>query len=220
MFLKRRKGGRHELSPHPPLRLASWHPLPKGERGEASAMAHLPIPSPLSPFGTGQVPQRFGGPGEATTFMINKTTATNYGDQKNMARELRRNETEAEKKLWTRLRNRHLGGFKFRRQFPIGPFFADFCCVSQRLIVELDGSQHSDEKDRDANQTAWLIKQGFRVIRFWNDDVLKKTDAVCIQILDELLNPYPVAEHRATCLSLKGRGDGYDVKTCAAPLSP
>ena len=111
---------------------------------------------------------------------------TNYGKRKDPARGLRHTQTDAEIKLWSRLRDRRLGGFKFRRQFPLGPFFTDFCCMDKRLVVEVDGSQHSDMKDEDANRTQYLGQQGFRVQRFWNNDVLANTDAVCEQILEEL----------------------------------
>jgi very-short-patch-repair endonuclease len=111
--------------------------------------------------------------------------------RREMARHLRRNETEAERRLWQKLRSRQLGGYKFRRQFPIGPFFADFCCANKKFIVEVDGAQHFIEKDKDANRTAWLMKQGFRVIRFWNEDVMQNLEAVCEKILKEITNPHP-----------------------------
>jgi len=115
---------------------------------------------------------------------------THYGPQKERARKFRREETDAEKKLWSRLRGRQLNGFKFRRQFPIGPFFTDFCCLESRLIVELDGCQHMEMQDRDAHRTAWLIHQGFRVLRFWNTEILQVTETICEQIL-EACKPHP-----------------------------
>src|SRR5438552_1775004 len=111
---------------------------------------------------------------------------TNYGKRKEAAREFRSSQTDAEKKLWLRLRDRRLGGFRFRRQFPLGPFFADFCCANEHLIVEVDGGQHRVTADGDANRTYYMTEQGFRVLRFWNSDVLNKTDKVCKQILDAL----------------------------------
>lgn len=81
-------------------------------------------------------------------------------------------------KLWSTLKNRKLGGFKFRRQAPIGKYVVDFVCHEKSLIVEVDGGQHMENSNADAQRTGWLESQGFRVIRYWNDQVLKKTDAV------------------------------------------
>jgi very-short-patch-repair endonuclease len=94
------------------------------------------------------------------------------------ARKLRRNATEAEKRLWSRLRDRQLAGRKFRRQVPIGPYVVDFFCPDGELIVELDGGQHAIETERDDKRTRWLESEGYRVIRFWNNDVLGNTDGV------------------------------------------
>jgi very-short-patch-repair endonuclease len=86
------------------------------------------------------------------------------------ARRLRRDATDAELKLWNRLRARTINGFKFVRQEPIGPFFVDFICREQRLIIEVDGGQHATDK-RDAIREQWLVDRGYRVLRFWNNDV-------------------------------------------------
>ncbi|MBI4515665.1 MAG: endonuclease domain-containing protein [Deltaproteobacteria bacterium] len=94
------------------------------------------------------------------------------------SRALRREGSDAEAALWRRLRARRLAGAKFRRQHPIGPYFADFCCVEARLVVEIDGGQHAAAAGRDGARTACLAAHGFRVIRFWNHDVLEKTEAV------------------------------------------
>ncbi|MGH7948719.1 MAG: endonuclease domain-containing protein [Candidatus Binataceae bacterium] len=94
------------------------------------------------------------------------------------ARRLRASSTDVERKLWFHLRARQMGGCKFRRQHPIGPFYADFCCVERRLILELDGGQHDANKERDERRTAYLKKHGYRVIRFWNGDVMKNLDGV------------------------------------------
>jgi very-short-patch-repair endonuclease len=98
------------------------------------------------------------------------------------ARELRQQPTEAEIRLWAVLRNRRFLAFKFRRQHPIGPFVADFACLRHHLIVEADGSQHV-QSDADAQRTRWLERRGWRVLRFWNNDVLARTDAVMEAIL-------------------------------------
>ena len=88
-------------------------------------------------------------------------------------RRLRAESTDEERKLWAQLRAKRLGGFKFRRQHRIGPYFADFCCVAQHLIIELDGSQHAarEEERKDGLRTAYLNQQGYRVLRFWNEQV-------------------------------------------------
>ena len=97
---------------------------------------------------------------------------------------LRQNLTEAETRLWSRLRGRRLNDHKFRRQVPIGPYIVDFLCIEQRLIVEADGSQHNEEFD--ALRTAFLEARGYRVIRFWNQDILARTEDVLATILAHL----------------------------------
>ncbi len=101
------------------------------------------------------------------------------------AREFRRDATDAERRLWAALRDRRLSGYRFRRQYPVANFIVDFACTRHRLIVEADGGQHADsEADRD--RTAWLEREGWRVLRFWNNDVLANTDGVVSVILREL----------------------------------
>ncbi|MBZ9769882.1 DUF559 domain-containing protein [Mesorhizobium sp. CA6] len=113
--------------------------------------------------------------------------------KRNFARSMRRESTDAEDRLWQELRGRRLDNIKFRRQVPIGRFVADFVCAKARLIVEIDGSQHA-ESDRDQERDAELKARGFRVLRFWNDDVLKELDAVCDTIIayvkDKSLQPW------------------------------
>jgi very-short-patch-repair endonuclease len=94
------------------------------------------------------------------------------------ARELRRNLTEPETKLWWRIRGRQIDGARFRRQAPIGKYMGDFVCFERGLIVELDGSQHAERSDADETRTVWLNSQGFRVIRFWNNLVFEDLDSV------------------------------------------
>ena len=123
------------------------------------------------------------------------------------ARILRREQTEAERHLWRFLRNRHLQGFKFRRQHPIGPYFADFACPERRLVVELDGSQHLAFAAEDGHRTRALQRLGYRVARFWNDDVLLRTAQVLDAIVAALHVPSPcVAPQR--CPSPRKRGEG------------
>jgi very-short-patch-repair endonuclease len=104
------------------------------------------------------------------------------------ARGLRRDQTEAERRLWWRLRNRTLGGFKFVRQEPIGPYFADFVCREEKLVIEIDGGTHStgDERHRDGAPEQFLHDQGYRVARFGNDEVYRNIDGVIDTILGTL----------------------------------
>ncbi|MGN6849485.1 MAG: endonuclease domain-containing protein [Sphingomicrobium sp.] len=96
------------------------------------------------------------------------------------SRALRKNATDAERKLWSVLRSRQHNGFKFRKQVEIDGYVVDFLCPAMRLIIEVDGGQHSPE--RDARRTTYLESQGFRVIRFWNNDVLQNIDGVWTMI--------------------------------------
>lgn len=86
--------------------------------------------------------------------------------------------TLAEAKLWYYLRANRFEGRKFRRQVPLGQFIADFLCEEARLIVEVDGGQHGDRACYDADRTAWLSERGYRVVRFWNNDVLSDIEGV------------------------------------------
>ena len=101
------------------------------------------------------------------------------------ARSLRQNDNHAEALLWLELKNSKLGGYKFTRQFPIGPYFADFCCRKKKLVVEIDGSQHA-ASEYDGKRDAFLVARGFRILRFWNHDVLKKRSEVCDTVLAAL----------------------------------
>lgn len=102
------------------------------------------------------------------------------------ARNLRRNATDAERRLWSRLRRNQLKDHHFRRQVPIGPYVADFVCAPKKLIVEVDGGQHVDRQAADDARTRYLESEGFRVLRFWNNDVLGNTDGVVETILATL----------------------------------
>jgi len=102
------------------------------------------------------------------------------------ARSLRKNPTDAERHLWNHLRARRLNGFKFRRQRPFGPYVCDFICLEASVVVELDGSQHAEQIVYDMNRDAFFRSYGLRVIRFWNVDVLSKTEIVLETILAAL----------------------------------
>ena len=108
-----------------------------------------------------------------------------------LARNLRKLSTYAELRLWGQLKNRNLGGFKFRRQHPIPPYIVDFVCLEKHLIVELDGGQHAEQIASDGKRTAYLGSKGYRVMRFWNHDVLQQTESVLTEILQTLASPHP-----------------------------
>lgn len=130
---------------------------------------HGAEPSPLAGEG-GDRPSRAPGEGEASR-----------SSRVIKARQLRHNMTDAEHVLWRILRNRQLVSVKFRRQVPIGPYTADFLCYDARLVVEADGGQH-DESSSDRVRDAWFAEQGFRVLRFWNNDILNNPEGVATVI--------------------------------------
>ena len=98
------------------------------------------------------------------------------------ARRLRNAATDAERHLWRHLRHGQLAGFKFRRQYPLAGYIVDVVCIPARLVLELDGGQHLDAADRDAERTRAIEVLGYRVLRFWNDDVLLRTDVVLEEV--------------------------------------
>ena len=119
------------------------------------------------------------------------------------ARTLRRSFTDAEQRVWRLLRNRTLQDFKFRRQHPIGPYVADFVCLEQRLIIEVDGSQHAEQAHYDSQRTTRFEAAGYRVLRFWDNDVLTNTESVMQAIYGALRaaphpNPLPVNTGRGS----------------------
>ncbi|MFA6112746.1 MAG: endonuclease domain-containing protein [Sphingomonas sp.] len=129
------------------------------------------FPSPLAGEGGAQR-EALGGRGGRST----KSSA--LGNAKHM----RTNPTEAERALWQVLRNKRLAGWKFKRQQPIDPYIVDFICFAERLIVEADGSQHV-ENAYDSRRDDWLRSQDFRLLRFWNNDILKNPEGVLTSIL-------------------------------------
>ncbi len=122
------------------------------------------------------------------------------------AKNLRKDQTDAENRLWFFLRNKRLGGHKFYRQFVFGPYIADFCCRRKGLIIELDGGHHAEAKLKDAIRTEYLRRRGFKVLRFWNNEVMKNVELVLEVILknlgagDSFPHPNPLP---------KGRGDTF-----------
>jgi very-short-patch-repair endonuclease len=117
--------------------------------------------------------------------------------------------TEAEKVMWRLLRARQLAGFKFRRQEPIGRYIVDFVCFSPRLVIEIDGGQHADETAYDNARSAFLAREGFQILRFWNHEVLQNRDGVHSHILETLGHdtPHPPGAARRTPPS-PTRGEG------------
>jgi very-short-patch-repair endonuclease len=103
-----------------------------------------------------------------------------------IARRLRKNLTDAERKLWSQLRYQQLGGYRFRRQHPMRGYVVDFVCLSEKLVIEVDGGQHAEQTDADEERTRTLEKDGFRVLRFWNNEVLQNTDGV-VEVIREAL---------------------------------
>jgi very-short-patch-repair endonuclease len=120
---------------------------------------------------------------------------------KNLVRTLRKDSTDAERWLWRRLRNRELLGWKFRRQHPIGCYIVDFVCIERKLIIELDGSQHAENQTADSARSEYLEGKGFQVLRFWNNDVLVRGEAVLNAILscfyEDAPSPQPSPPGRA-----------------------
>ncbi|MFC1681893.1 endonuclease domain-containing protein [Pseudomonadota bacterium] len=107
------------------------------------------------------------------------------------ARSLRKNSTDAERLLWYHLRNRRMAGYKFKRQFIVGRYIVDFVCIDAKLVVELDGGQHGAQEQYDSKRTEFLEGKGYRVIRFWNNDVLLRTGNVLEEILSRLVDSHP-----------------------------
>ena len=118
----------------------------------------------------------------------NVTRGTNEPGHARVARRLRRNETDAEQIVWSWLRNRQVNGVKFRRQQAMGNYIVDFVSFERRIVIEIDGGEHSEawRADRDRERTSWLESQGFQVIRFWNSDVRSNMNGVYLCIVEAL----------------------------------
>ncbi len=116
------------------------------------------------------------------------------------AKQLRKRPTEAETKLWNRLRRKQLDGLRFRRQAPIGPYIVDFFCPTAKLVVELDGGQHATQEAYDERRTQWLEARGYQVRRFWNNDVLENIEGVLGEIQRSVRPP-------SLTLPLQGEGN-------------
>ncbi|MGZ3525693.1 MAG: endonuclease domain-containing protein [Thermodesulfobacteriota bacterium] len=125
---------------------------------------------------------------------------------KRLARILRKESTDAERWLWQRLRNRDLLGWKFRRQHPIGYYIVDFVCIEKRIIIELDGSQHAEKQMADSARSEYLKEKGYQVLRFWNNDVLVRGEAVLSKILSYLNEETPSPRPSPPRKAREGRG--------------
>jgi very-short-patch-repair endonuclease len=99
-------------------------------------------------------------------------------DKVSKSRELRRDSSRAEKICWHLIRDRRINGVKFRRQHPIGPYFADFACISTKLVIEIDGEHHAFQVEADARRTAVMEREGWRVIRFWANEVVQNPEGI------------------------------------------
>lgn len=111
------------------------------------------------------------------------------GPASELARRLRRDSTDAESRLWSRLRAQQVNGVKFRRQHSVGPFIVDFCSLKYKLVIEVDGGQHNVHTTKDRDRDAFLVKQGYRVLRFWNHQALGDLNAVLDQIWEAVKRP-------------------------------
>ena len=137
-----------------------------------------------------------------------KTDLGVSASQRARARTMRGAPTDAELRLWRLLRDRRLNGLKFRRQVPVGPYIVDFLCVASRLIVEADGSQHGENR-RDEIRDADLLGQGWRVLRFWNQEVIQNREGVLETILAHACSPSGADPHPAGCAGhLLPEGEG------------
>jgi very-short-patch-repair endonuclease len=116
------------------------------------------------------------------------------------AKALRSNMTDAERRLWYLLRAHRFLGYKFKRQLRVGPYIVDFICLAERLIIEVDGGQHADSQS-DLHRDHWLKDQGFRVLRFWNNEVLNNTDGVLERLIEHLGHSSPSPSPGATVVA-------------------
>ena len=130
------------------------------------------------------------------------------GILRDRAKQMRSESTPAEHRLWQMLRAKRLAAYKFKRQLPVDHYIADFACLARRVIVEVDGGQHADSPG-DARRDTYLQAKGFRVLRFWNDDIFNNEEGVLTSILDALQAPLPARLGRAAPPPLKGGGTDW-----------
>jgi very-short-patch-repair endonuclease len=160
--------------------------------------------SPSPAIGRGKEPQSGGG----VRGVPSNDERVRARELRNRARQMRANPTIAEQRLWSMLRDRRLGTVKFRRQHVIAPYIVDFACLERSLIVEADGGQHADSIS-DRQRDAFLRRKGFRILRFWNNDVLENASGVFEMICAELHTPHPpTAAQRVPPSPVPGEGLG------------
>ncbi|WP_037070897.1 endonuclease domain-containing protein [Rhizobium sp. CF142] len=167
-----------DVSPGAPSSDPSGHLLPAGEKVSVDVAV-----SPFSPRGEGARRADEGAPD--ATKVIKQDIRKHRSNKTGQARQLRRNETEEEYRLWSDLRARRLNGYKFARQVPLGPFIVDFLCREERLIVEIDGFQHA-ESVSDQRRTEWLNANNYSILRFWNQEISRERRSVLETILAAL----------------------------------
>jgi very-short-patch-repair endonuclease len=172
------------------------------------------IPSPLPLSEAAHIPSPLRGEGRVRGEVEMRVVCESPRD---FARGLRRRQTNAERRLWARLRDRRLLGAKFTRQAPIGPYVVDFCCRERKLIVELDGGQHAGRVEYDAGRTAFLQALGYRVLRFWDNEALANTNGALQRIAEAMSSARPSprpspqrgeGEGRGTLTPEAGEGEG------------
>jgi very-short-patch-repair endonuclease len=132
------------------------------------------------------------------------------------SRQLRANASDAEQRLWQALRRKQINGLRFRRQFPLGPYFVDFVCLPVRLVIEVDGGQHGEAEQamHDARRKAWLERNDFRVLRFWADQVMTDLPSILDGIEIAMRQPLPRRDGRVTAIpSPPPAGGGGKKKT-------
>jgi len=125
-------------------------------------------------------------------------------------RAARRNPTEAETKLLRALRET-LPQYKWRFQAPVGPFRVDFMCFAERLVIEVDGATHAEAESDDAARTAIIEREGYRVLRFWNNDVMANTEGVIAKVAEALQTPSPIGRERGPARGARGKGEGDEI---------
>ncbi len=128
---------------------------------------------------------------------------------RDIARSFRKQPTPAETRLWQVLRNSQLGGYRFYRQFVIGPFIVDFCCRKKGLIIELDGGHHSAAKEHDESRTEYVNQFGFVVLRFWNGEIFRNLENV-LEVIRLNLSTLPVCPHPGPLPKGGGRAASMD----------
>ena len=195
------RGRRTARDPHPNPRLApgvrgalgrraSTHPLaPSRRRGNQAPGVRDASRLRRDSAGLAYAPKDACPPGakrELEGGSVRRVDRSTSPSTTRKARELRHNATPAENLLWKHLRKTQVEKYKFTRQHPIGPYFVDFCCRPARLVIELDGGQHATQQEADADRQQYLEAQGYRVIRFWNNEVFENLEGVLFRIVEAL----------------------------------